>query len=102
MFKMAVIGDKHSILAFNALGIDVFSPEDGSEVRQTVDRLAKEGYGIIFITEKMAALIPETMERYDHSFIPAVIPIPSSHGTLGIGMKRISEYAEKAVGTKLL
>lgn len=102
MYKLAVIGDKQSILAFQGLGIDVFAPTDVFDTRKTVDRLAKDGYGIIFITEKLASLIPETIRRYDQMFLPAIIPIPNSQGTLHFGMERISEYAEKAVGSKLL
>ncbi|WAA11721.1 V-type ATP synthase subunit F [Fervidibacillus halotolerans] len=102
MYKIAVIGDKHSILAFKALGIDVFAPTDAMDARKTVDRLAKEGYAIIFITEKLASFIPDTIRRYDQLYKPAVILIPNSQGTLNLGMERISEYAEKAVGTKLL
>ena len=50
MFKIAVVGDKDSILAFKALGVDVFPVYDGDEARRTVDTIARDKYGIIFIT----------------------------------------------------
>ena len=59
MFKIAVVGDKDSILAFKALGVDVFNVYDEDEARKTVDTLARDNYGIIFITEQIASLIPE-------------------------------------------
>ena len=102
MFKIAVIGDKDSILAFKALGVDVFTVYDNEEARRTVDTIARNNYGIIFITEQVASLIPDTIERYDKEIIPAVILIPSNQGTLDIGMSRINKNVEKAVGSNIL
>lgn len=102
MFKIAVVGDKDSILAFKALGVDVFTVYDEDEARKTVDTLARDNYGIIFITEQTASLIPDTIERYDKEIIPAVILIPSNQGTLNIGIDRINRNVEKAVGSNIL
>ncbi len=102
MFKIAVVGDKDSILAFKALGVDVFTVYDNEEARRTVDTIARNNYGIIFITEQIASLIPDTIERYDKEIIPAVILIPSNQGTLNIGMSRINKNVEKAVGSNIL
>ena len=102
MFKIAVVGDKDSILAFKALGVDVFTVYDGEEARKTVDTIARNKYGIIFITEQIASLIPDTIERYDKEIIPAVILIPSNQGSLNIGLSKINDNVEKAVGSNIL
>ncbi len=102
MYKVAVVGDKDSILAFKALGIDVFPVFDKDQARRTVDKLAMDNYGIIFITEQIASLIPETIDRYNNKIIPAITLIPSNQGTLNIGMEKINENVEKAVGTNIL
>lgn len=102
MFKVGVVGDKDSILAFKALGVDVFAVYEADEARKIVDTIARDKYGIIFITEQIARLIPDTIERYDEKIIPAVILIPSNQGTLNIGMDRINKSVEKAVGTNIL
>ncbi len=102
MYKVAVVGDKDSVLAFRALGVDVFTTVGAQETRKTVDKIAKDGYGVIFITEQLAQLIPETIERYNNEIIPAVILIPSNQGTLGIGMDQINKNVEKAVGSNIL
>ncbi len=102
MFKVGVIGDKDSVLAFKALGVHVFTVSEGDEARKMVDTMARDNYGVIFITEQIASLIPDTVERYDKEIIPAVILIPSNQGTLDIGMRRINENVEKAVGSNIL
>lgn len=98
MHRVAVIGDQGSVLAFQAIGIDVFSPVDDDEIRNTVDHLAREKYGVIYITEEYAARIPKTIEQYKSRPIPAIVYIPNSEGSLGIGMDTISDNVEKAVG----
>ena len=96
--KIGVVGDKDSVLAFKALGIDVFPVVEADEARKTIDRLAMNNYAVIFVTEQVAKDIEETIERYNREVLPAVILIPSNQGTLNIGMQRISDNVEKAVG----
>ena len=102
MYKIGVIGDKDSILPFKALGIEVFPVVGPEETRRTLDTLASKKYGIVFITEQSAVLIPESIERYNKELIPAVILIPSNQGSLNIGLDRIRENVEKAVGSNIL
>jgi len=102
MYKIGVVGDKDSILAFKALGIDVFPVLDSEEARKVVDTLAAKKYGVIFITEQVAKDLDETIERYNRELIPAIILIPNNQGTLNIGMQRINDNVEKAVGVNIL
>lgn len=101
MEKVAVIGDKNSVLAFRALGLQVFTPLDSAMIRKTIDRCAREGYGIIYITERFAEMAKETVDRYTEKPTPAIILIPDSKGSLGIGLRNISENVHKAVGMDL-
>jgi V/A-type H+-transporting ATPase subunit F len=99
--KIGVIGEKDSIGCFRALGLDVFHEESARGIARTLDRMAKENYAVIFITEQAAALAQETIEKYKSLPFPAVIPIPSGKGSLGIGLSGIRKNVEKAVGTEL-
>lgn len=102
MYKIGVVGDKDSVLAFKALGIDVYPVSSIEEARKTVDTMAAKMYGVIFVTEQVAKDLEETIERYNREILPAIILIPSNQGTLNIGMKRISDNVEKAVGVNIL
>ncbi len=102
MYRVAILGDRESVLAFKALGLEIYSPLGGEETRDTLDRLAGEDVGVIFITEQLADLVPETIARYNEALTPAVILIPSGAGSLGIGMDRINRNVEKAVGSNIL
>ena len=106
MHKIGVVGDKDSILSFKALGIDVY-PVDvypvvtKEEARSTIDEMASNNYGIIFVTEQIATMVESTIERYNREVLPAVILIPNNQGSLGIGLKKIDEYVEKAIGSNI-
>ncbi|WP_017416204.1 MULTISPECIES: V-type ATP synthase subunit F [Clostridium] len=102
MHKIGVVGDKDSILAFKAIGIDVYPVIDVEEARKRIDRMAFENYAVIFVTEQLAQHLEETIQRYNNKMIPAIILIPSNQGTLNIGKKRISDNVEKAVGVNIL
>lgn len=102
MYKIGVVGDKDSVLAFKAIGIDVYPVVEVEEAQKTVDRMAMDKYAVIFVTEQVAKDIEETIERYNREILPAVILIPSNQGSLNIGMQRIRDNVEKAVGVNIL
>lgn len=104
MYKIGVVGDKDSVLFFKALGMDVFPviESEPEESRKVVDRLAREDYGIIFITEQVAQTIGETIDRYNNQPVPGIILIPSNAGSLGVGLQRVRDNVERAVGINIL
>ena len=102
MYKVAVIGDRQSVMAFRAVGLEVFTTDSAETAASTLHRLAKENYAVIFITEQLAADIGEDIARYNDTATVAVIPIPSRDGTLGIGESQVHMAVEKAVGVDIL
>lgn len=100
--NIAVVGDKDSILPFKILGFDVYPVHSASKARQTIDRLAEENTGIIYLTEALAEEIPDTIKRYDAKIFPAIILIPNHKGSRSLGKSRIQENVEKAVGQNIL
>lgn len=102
MYKIAVVGDKDSVLAFKAIGVEVFPVIETEEARKTIDRLASNNYAVIFVTEQVAKDLDETIERYNRALLPAIILIPSNQGSLNIGLQRIKDNVEKAVGVNIL
>ena len=102
MYKIAVMGDRDSILGFGALGLSVFPTEDPTDARHTLHKLAREEYAIIYMTEQLASQIPGDIARYQDSVTPAIILIPGKSGSLGIGMKNITDSMERAVGADIL
>ena len=101
MYKIAVMGDRDSILGFGALGLDVFPTEDPTEARHTLHKLAREEYAIIYMTEQLAAKMGPDIARYKDALTPAIILIPGKEGSLGIGMANVKTAVERAVGADI-
>lgn len=99
--KIAVIGDRGSVLGFKAVGFDVFEADTGESIGSRMSELAKNHYGIVFVTEELIAANPDVAETYKDDMLPAIIPIPSRRGSLGIGMENIHKNVERAVGTDI-
>lgn len=102
MYKIAAMGDKDSIYGFASLGVAIFPVTDAVEAVQTIRRLAEEEYGVIYITEQLAAQIPDEIERYASRLLPAIVPVPGVSGNTGMGMANVSRFVEKAVGSDIL
>ena len=102
MYKIAVLGDRDSVLGFQALGLDVYPAADTASARAILHRLAKENYAIIYLTEQLAAGMEEDVARYKDELTPAIILIPGKEGPLGIGMANIKNAVERAVGSDIL
>ena len=102
MYKIAVMGDRDSVLGFQALGMDVFPMEDRQQARLTLHRLAKEDYAIIYMTEQLAQELTGDIDQYKDDLTPAIILIPGRQGSLGIGAEALQQAVERAVGANIL
>jgi len=102
MHKIAVIGDKDSILGFKALGVSIFPVNSSDEASNSLKEARDEGYAIIFITEPYLEQIEDLIDDLNRSVLPAVIPIPDNKGSTGIAMERMRRTVEKAVGADIL
>ena len=98
---IAVVGDKDSVLAFKAIGVDVFPVEGEIQARDTVHTLARS-YSVIFVTEKVALWAETYIKRYKARAYPVVVPIPSAEGSMNLGLKGIDANIEKAIGANVL
>lgn len=102
MHKIAVMGDKDSILGFKAIGFDIYPTGEKEETVSLLESLVADGYALIYITEDKAYGIMDEISKYRNSYFPAIILIPGSTGSLGIGKKFVKESIEKAVGADIL
>lgn len=101
MYKIAVMGDYDSIYGFAALGLDTF-PVTPAEAEERLHQLVADGYGIIYITEALAADLKQETARYEGQILPAIIEIPGVSGNTGSGVRGVKKSVEQAVGSDIL
>lgn len=101
-YKIAVVGNGDAILPFQTIGFDTYPVNEAPAAEKLIKKLAKNNYGIIYLTENIAEMIPDLIRYYDAEVTPAIILIPTHKGRLGIGAARIQENVKKAVGQDIL
>lgn len=101
-YKIGVVGNRDAILPFRLIGFPTFPVTEATDVVNTLRRLSREDFAIIYLTEDMAAEIPETLAYYDKQVLPAIILIPNHKGVTGLGQRCIRKNVEKAVGQDIL
>ncbi len=102
MYKVAVIGDKDSILGFKALGAVTYPVTGAEEASRALSGIVREKYAVVCITEAVAEKIGPQLEELNKKQLPAVVLIPNNQGTMGLGMMQIKKNAEKAIGADIL
>ena len=100
--RVAVIGDRDSVMGFRSLGMEALEAVSRSDILEKLSRVCSGAYGVVFITEHAASLVLDELENLRARRLPAVVPIPSTQGTLGIGMEQVKESVKKAVGVDIL
>ncbi|MDR0406125.1 MAG: V-type ATP synthase subunit F [Clostridiales bacterium] len=102
MYRIGVIGDRESVLAFRAAGFDVADTTDYNRALAALEGFASKNYAIVYVTEQIAALLGAEAEKYKERTFPAVIVIPNNRGTDGSGMAAVKKSVERAVGADIL
>jgi len=83
--NIAAMGEKDIMLIFKAVGADVFPVRDINKASSMLKKIARENYGIIFITETIASKLDSVIKEYAEMVKPSIVVIP------GLGEK--SNYA---------
>ncbi|MCJ7665408.1 MAG: hypothetical protein MUO59_01565 [Actinobacteria bacterium] len=95
--KIAAFGESDIMLIFKAIGADVFAVSDSTPIvtaEARLKQLVSEGYGIIFMTETLAARLDPMIKYYSNQPVPSIVVIP------GLGIR--NNYAVKQLRTAII
>ena len=114
-YQIAIIGSKEAIEGFSLLGVKTVPAQNTEEAVEKIKEMKKgchaeesaeadvSKYAIIFVTEDLAKEFTSDDERFfAKDPLPAVISLPSHHGSTGYSMERLSRIVERAVGSDIL
>jgi len=98
-----LVSDNHDSLAGLRMagigGVVVSGAEDARAALRS--SLELENLGILLVTEKVAAWVPEDVRRLRESGeLPLVVEIPDRHGT-SRGQDFLTRYVRDAIGVKM-
>ena len=99
--KTVVIADEDTVLGFSLAGVQGMIVTSEEEIRAAFAKATHlEDVGILLITERVAEVIRETVDRWiiggGH---PLLVEIPDSQGPLP-GRRTPHEFVKSAIGVK--
>ena len=105
-YRIAIIGSKEAIQGFSLLGVTTVPASSTEDAVARIREMKKEEhapYAIIFVTEDLAKGFTADDEKlFARDPLPAIIPLPSHHGSTGYSTQRLSRIVERAVGSDIL
>ncbi|MDD5015137.1 MAG: V-type ATP synthase subunit F [Atribacterota bacterium] len=102
MHKIAFIGNRDTIIGFKLLGISLFPINKKDEVIEILNKLIKEEYAVIFVTEEIACQIVNEIEILQKTSFASITVIPGKLEKKYLGQKILRKNIEKAIGTDIL
>ncbi|NCO24639.1 MAG: V-type ATP synthase subunit F [Candidatus Infernicultor aquiphilus] len=102
MYNIAMIGNRDSIIGFKLLGISIFPVSKKEETIEILNKIVKEKYAAVFITEEIAIQIFEKIEELQKNSLLSFTIIPNKFEKKNLGLKILEKNIEKAIGTDIL
>ena len=103
--KIAAFGESDIMLIFKAIGANIYPVDSLSDMQDAEDRLkkiVKEGYGIIFMTETIAAKLDSTIKYYSNRITPSIVVIPGLGRRNNYAVNQLRTAIIKAVGADVM
>ena len=103
MYKIAIIGERSTVLPFLSLGFSVYESTSPEQTREQLMSLIKsEEYAVIYLFEQDAVALAGDLAPLYALSLPAITVLPSPAGAMGLGMANIRDAVERAVGADIL
>ena len=103
--KIAAFGESDIMLIFKAIGADVYPVEssaDREDAESRLKKIIKEGYGIIFMTETIAAGLDSIIRHYANRITPSIVVIPGLGQRNNYAVNQLRTAIIKAVGADIM
>jgi V/A-type H+-transporting ATPase subunit F len=101
--KLAFLGERATVVAFEGLGISTFAVDGPEEARETLSGLIKKKeHAVIFVTEDINEAVADIIAESAAAYFPSVVLVPSSAGSRKIGLRKLSRILKNALGADIL
>lgn len=100
--KAYVISDNHDTrVGLRLAGVPGCIVNTADEARGAFELALAEQYAILFVTEKVASLVPDIMQNLrSNPEFPLVVEIPDRHGSTR-DADYLTKYVQEAIGVKM-
>lgn len=103
MLRAVAVGEKHLILGFKSVGMEVLSATEPDAFHREVMHLARDSdVGLVLVTESMAAQSPQTIQDFRANSSGVLVVIPSHEGSQGFSFEEMRKSVERSIGVDIL
>jgi V/A-type H+-transporting ATPase subunit F len=95
------LGDRDTVTGFGSLGLGVHPVRTQEDAREALQAAREGGCRVLLVTEQTARWLEDELEQLATRPFPAVLVVPSTRGSQGLGMERLRSLVEKAVGADI-
>ena len=97
MLKVGFLGDRTTLLPFQALGMECYFAEDEGKIKEILESLKLDEYGLLVFTEEVREIVALFFKERKVSF-PLLLPLPSLKERESKQKKIISAAIRRATG----
>jgi V/A-type H+-transporting ATPase subunit F len=98
---IAFLGDRDTVAGFRPLGLSVHAVRSPEDAREALHAAREGGCRLLLVTEQAALWLQDELQEMATRSLPAVLVVPSTRGSQGLGMQRLRGLVEKAVGADI-
>ncbi|MBI4556821.1 MAG: hypothetical protein HY706_04495 [Candidatus Hydrogenedentes bacterium] len=103
MVRAIAIGERHLILGFKGVGLDVVPVQDGAGLHKELMHLARDSdVGLVLVTESMANEAPQSLRDFREVSGAILTVIPTHEGSRHFGFEEMRKAMERSIGVDLL
>lgn len=103
MSKAVAVGEKHLVLGFKGVGMDVVDVAEPERLKAALLRLARNPeVGVVLVTESMAAQAPDALSDFRDAGGGILVVIPSHEGSKGFSFEEMRRSVERSIGVDIL
>lgn len=103
MARAVAVGEKHLVLGFKGVGMDVVPISEPEALRAELMRLARNAeVGLVLVTESMASQAPEALKDFREAGGGILVVIPSHEGSKGFSFEEMRKSVERSIGVDIL
>ncbi len=102
MPEVGFVGSRDIAAVFRPLGLEVAEVASAAEAEVALERMAGEGFALVFLEEDLGIELGETLARLKQRSLPVISLVPGVRGSRGTAAAAIRRMVERAVGADIL
>ncbi|HOE67581.1 MAG TPA: V-type ATP synthase subunit F [Candidatus Hydrogenedentes bacterium] len=103
MARAIVVGERHLILGFKGVGMEIIPAQDREALHRELMTLARDpDVALVLVTESLAAEAPESIAEFRGASMASLTVIPTHEGSRHVSFEMMRRLVEKSIGVDVL